>query len=212
MFTQRDRATVSIFDHGHKREVELPLRRGLGVRRDRPDGPRGRPRLRHATAASTPAREAPARRSRRAGDGLDARRARPDHQQQRWSAGSPPAAAATAAAGCSPPTTARSTSAPVTPPGHQPPGPDLAGRQDAAPGRDDRRAVAGQPVHRRRRTPQALRPELRPPQRPGPGRAQGPEASGRSSRAPSATTRSTCSSAAATTAGTRCRATTSRSR
>ena len=59
---------------------------------------------------------------------------------------------------------------------------------------------------------QALRPHLRPPQRPGPGPARRRHACGRSSRAPTATTRSTCSSTAATTATTRCPATTRRSR
>ncbi len=57
---------------------------------------------------------------------------------------------------------------------HQPRGPHLARRQDAAAGPHDRCTVARQPVRRLQQPDQALRPDLRPPQRAGPGqRADG---------------------------------------
>ena len=43
LFTQRDRATLSVFKNGKVHRVGFPKQLGLGLRRDRADGARGGP-------------------------------------------------------------------------------------------------------------------------------------------------------------------------
>ena len=188
-----------------------PLAAGLGLRRDRADVDGRRRRVAHPVGLPRQHR----RRQPRAGQPLAggppvAEPRPPPHRPHR---ASPRRRAATAVAGCcSTATATRCSSAPATP--------------RSAPTRATSTPSAARccGVHRRTGAPMAdnpfadaahrppLRLDLRPPQRAGPRPARRRDRCGRSSRAATATTRSTSSSPAATTAGTRCPATTSRCR
>ena len=202
-------------DRGRRRPSPADAHRpDLGVGRDRPHGARHRPRVRRQRAVLHLHRRQPPGRPRRADPGVeDERRGDPGDVQARpalrlpgdqWPPRRLPAAD---------PRQRRA-------PGrhgrrrhrHQPAGQDVARRQDADARPGHGRAVAEQPVHRRRQPASALRAHLRAPQRAGPRPAQGRHPVVRRARPRPRRRGQPPARTAATTAGTPSPATTSRSR
>ncbi len=174
LFTQRDRATLSVFKKGQGAPGRLPQADRLGLRRDRTDGARGGPRLRRQPSdLHLPGRLHRRRRPRRPRHRLDPGQEAAQGQARPDPGGRLPDQLGPARWLPAPRHQRRVTAGRHRRRrrGHQPGEPRLARRQDAAPRPVHRRAVAGQPVHQRHR-PAALRAHLRPPQRPGRRRAR----------------------------------------